>query len=377
MARWLFKHQIYSLIFLNLIFILNSYSAHADTELITLQHRTPQELVPILTPFLNKEGVIKAFENQLIIQSNTENLANLKKMALGLDKAPKKLLLSVSHSKDAPNEQFSVDVNGRVIFGEDSFTLNDKTSTTISTTISTSREENQSLNQIQVLSGTPAMITSGKTVALVANRGVFQDKGLASLNQTQEEQSQSYSVPTDSANTVIKNTASSTTPSDNLLTINPLVPPPPLNPPTPTPTSVVTINPVAGGNVTVANSHTNRNTTGNSQYHTGAFQEQYLYDNLESGAIIIPTLIGNQVRLDITLQNEVPVNQADSNIKNNTITKAMQKTKTVMDVPLGEWTYVGGNQADAISNSISTQRRTKNRDESKMSIWVRVDKIGE
>lgn len=341
-------------------------TVYADTEVLTLQHRMPQELVPILTPFLDKEGVIKSFNNQLIIETSAENLASLKKLVQDLDKPAQKLMLSVSQSKEAPSEQFSVDAKGKVVFGEDNFTL----SSQISTTRSTSREANQSLNHIQVISGTPAMITSGKTVALVANRGAFQDKGSYSRNESKQENTQNYSLPTDNANTIIKNVDGSST-NENRLTITNTPTDPNL------PSSDVVMSPVAGGNATLSNSDKSKTSSAQAAYNAGGYQEQYLYDQLQSGAIITPTLMGNSVHLDILLQNEVPVNQPDSNIQTNTVTKAMQKTKTVMEVPLGEWVYVGGNQPDQTLNSIGTSHRTRNRDESKMSIWVRVDKIGD
>ena len=337
---------------------------YADTEVLTLQHRMPQELLPILTPFLDKEGVIKSFNNQLVIQTSAENLANLKKLVQDLDKPSQRLMLSVSQSKEAPSEQFSVDAKGKVVFGQDNFTLNSQ----ISTSRSTSREENQSLNHIQVVSGTPAMITSGKTVALLTNRGGIQDKGTSSLNKTQQEQSQKYTLPTDNAGTTIQNTGTTSTNQNRLTITN--------NPADPDlPTSDVILQPVAGGNVSIENTNNNKTTTANSQNNLGGFQEQYQYDNLESGVIVTPTLIGSQVRLDIIMQNQVPVN--NQNIQNNAVTKAMQKTQTVIEVPLGEWVYVGGNQADETHHSTGTMHRTRNRDESKMSIWVRVDKIGE
>lgn len=341
-------------------------AVHADTEVLTLQHRMPQELIPILTPFLDKEGVIKSFNNQLVIQTSTENLVSLKKLVQDLDKPVQKLMLSVSQSKEAPSEQFSVDAKGKVIFGQDNFTL----SSQISTSRSTSREEDQSLNHIQVVSGSPAMITSGKTVALLTNRGAIQDKGSASLNQLQQDQSQKYTLPTDNAGTTIQNTGTTSTNQNHLTITN--------NPTDPNlPTSDVIMQPVVGGNVSIENSNKNKATSANSQYNLGGFQEQYQYDNLESGMIVTPTLMGNQVRLDIIMKNEVPVNKQGNNIQNNTVTKAMQKTETVLEVPLGEWIYVGGNQVDDTHHSIGTTHRTRNRDESKMSIWVRVDKIGE
>lgn len=339
---------------------------YADSAVLTLQHRVPEELVPILSPFLSQDGVIKPFENQLIIQTDAENLATLKKLVQDLDKPVQKLMLSVSQSKEAPSEQFSVDAKGKVIFGEDNFTLSGQ----VSTTNRTSREENQSLNHIQVVSGMAAMITSGKTIALLNQRGAIQDKGSASLNQIQQNQSQKYTVPTDNAGTTIQNTGTSST-NQNRLTITNDPADPNL------PSSDVIMQPVAGGNVSIENSNKNKVTSGNAQYNLGGFQEQYQYDNLESGVIVTPTLIGNQVRLDILMQNEVAANTQDHNIQHNSVAKAMQKTKTVMEVPLGEWVYVGGNQADGSARNNSTSTRTQSRDASKMSIWLRVDKIGE
>ena len=342
--------------------------AQADTDIIHLKNRTPEELLPILSPFVEKGGIIHSFQNQIILQASAENLAQIKKMLLELDKPAEKLLLSVSQAKNAPREQFSVDIHGNVLFGQEAFSLNGQ----ISSTNQSTRQENQNFNHIQVLSGHTATILSGKTVALINNRGALQNQGTANLTQTQNNQSQNYTIPSDNPATIANTSIPSL--NTNLITIAL----PPVAGAAPLPSSDVTLQPLVGGNVTLGNSTSHNSTTAGSQYHTGAYQEQYLYNNLQSGAVITPTLLGNnQVKLDIVLQNEVPVENQDNNLNTNTVTKAMQKTHTVLQVPLGEWIYIGGNQIDQTQQSLSTSLRTENREASNMSLWLRVDKIGD
>ena len=65
-------------------------------EVIDIKYRNAQEVLPILQPFVAKDGSISALNNQLIVRTTPQNLAELHKILDGIDKRPRRLVITVS-----------------------------------------------------------------------------------------------------------------------------------------------------------------------------------------------------------------------------------------------------------------------------------------
>ncbi len=134
-----------------------------QTAIITLNNRTPQDVISTLEPFLEKGGQIKAFENQLIIQSSASNIAALKDIIAKIDVAAAKLLITVSNGHDKPSEITSITPNGDVTFG-------DEPDGPHTVTITTTRESDTQVSSIPVDSGNVAFIKTGVTIPLIQDQ---------------------------------------------------------------------------------------------------------------------------------------------------------------------------------------------------------------
>ncbi|MGD9592414.1 MAG: secretin N-terminal domain-containing protein [Candidatus Berkiella sp.] len=131
-----------------------------QTAVITLNNRAPQDVINALTPFLEKGGQIKAFENQLIIQSTASNIEALKAIIAKIDVAPTKLMITVSNGHDKPSEITSISPNGTVTFG-------DEPNGPHNLDISTTRESDTQVSSVPVDSGNVAFIKTGVTIPLI------------------------------------------------------------------------------------------------------------------------------------------------------------------------------------------------------------------
>ncbi|MFO1257494.1 MAG: secretin N-terminal domain-containing protein [Gammaproteobacteria bacterium] len=109
---------------------------------LTLKNRQPQDIVNVLEPFVGPGGQIKAFDNQLIIQTTPENLVQLKTMIEKLDQPAAQLTLTVSQSHEAPSER------------EFLFLRENR------------KESKTNFQQIKVLSGNTAHISTGERISL-------------------------------------------------------------------------------------------------------------------------------------------------------------------------------------------------------------------
>jgi len=95
--------------------------AHADTtvvEVIALQHRTAEEVIPLLEPFIGPEGAIAGVSGQLIIRATPENLAEIKEILGEIDTAPRRLLITVRQNVTREQLERELAASGNVTIGD-------------------------------------------------------------------------------------------------------------------------------------------------------------------------------------------------------------------------------------------------------------------
>jgi type II secretory pathway component GspD/PulD (secretin) len=83
-------------------------------EVIDLKYRNAQEVLPILQPFVSKDGSISALNNQLIVRTSPQNLAELRKILDGIDKRPRRLVITVSQDVDLSAKKSGASVSGTI-----------------------------------------------------------------------------------------------------------------------------------------------------------------------------------------------------------------------------------------------------------------------
>src|SRR5512143_2967741 len=90
--------------------------ARADDalEIIPLQHRTAEEVIPSLRPFLEPGGVLTGMQGKLILRASPANRAQIKQALAALDVAPRQLRITVRQSLDRAREQKSFGIHGTV-----------------------------------------------------------------------------------------------------------------------------------------------------------------------------------------------------------------------------------------------------------------------
>lgn len=139
---------------------------NVTTEVITLQNRTPQDVIPIITPFLAQGGQAKGFENQIIIQSTPDNIDSIKQIIQKIDIVARQLLITISNGHDKPNEIMSISPSGDVRFGHSE---HEGPHTEI---IGTNRESERQVSSIRVNNGDVGYINAGVTIALPTEQAV-------------------------------------------------------------------------------------------------------------------------------------------------------------------------------------------------------------
>lgn len=132
-----------------------SASAMADTQVLQLNNRTSDELLPVARNFLGQDGKVSAYGNQLIVNAAPDKIDALRGLLGQLDVAAKRLLISVdtADSNNASSQGYSVNGQnqGRVInYG--------------------TANRTGGVQQVQASEGVPALIQTGESVPLTTTQ---------------------------------------------------------------------------------------------------------------------------------------------------------------------------------------------------------------
>jgi len=125
-----------------------SFAANAATEIVALNNRTSDDLLPVAQNFLGRDGKVTAYGNQLIVNADPDKIQQLRALITQLDVAARRLLISVDTSDSNDGDRGGYTVNG--------------SNTRVITYGTTNRTGG--VQQVQATEGTPALIQVGQSV---------------------------------------------------------------------------------------------------------------------------------------------------------------------------------------------------------------------
>jgi len=162
------------------------------TEMIPLQHRSSDEIIPVLQPFLDKQGAISGMQGQLIVRTTPANLQEIKRLLAAIDTAPRRLIITVKQDVDRATEQrlraisgSSVAAGARVMIagseGNSGQTAEigrqqggEQKARVLN---SRSLESDRNTQHVQVLEGSRAFIRSGQSLPQPARGLIYSPQG--------------------------------------------------------------------------------------------------------------------------------------------------------------------------------------------------------
>ncbi len=104
---------------LHFVLIFISFPALAELEVITLQHRNAQDVLPIIQPLLDQDDVARGMNNKLILRTSPRNLAEIRKLLEQIDTAPRSLKITVMQNVDSETVRRLTEVSGSIGLGGD------------------------------------------------------------------------------------------------------------------------------------------------------------------------------------------------------------------------------------------------------------------
>lgn len=142
--------------FLASLLLLAAAPARAELEILALRHRTVDQVLPALQPFVEPGGAIQGMSGQIIVRASPQNIAELRRVLESIDTPARRLLISVTQDVATATRSASVGVGVRGRGHE--------------VELAVAAGERRSLGteniaqQVQALEGSPAMIAVGTAV---------------------------------------------------------------------------------------------------------------------------------------------------------------------------------------------------------------------
>lgn len=160
----------YRLLFL--VSLLFSMTLHAATEVIPLNFRMAQDMLPIAESVVGDQGKVNAYGNQLIVNAPDAVIAELRQVLSQLDSEPKRLLISVDTQNTALSNQSGYRVDGSVVIGDTEVRAGrGETGGRDQLRIIRRNTSSQGdgIQQVQTTEGYPALIQVGQSVPLTTS----------------------------------------------------------------------------------------------------------------------------------------------------------------------------------------------------------------
>lgn len=168
-----------------------------NLEIIELRNRPAEQIIPIVRPMLDRDGVMTGTGFQLMVRTSPQNLAQIRQMVASLDRAARQLIIHVRQDRDSQEARF--DARGNVIL----IPGNSRATGALSDT--STQGSNNIAQQVRTQEGSPAYITTG-TSQLVPSRIVRRTVNGVVVQDTAVERDTSsgfYVTPRVNGNTVM------------------------------------------------------------------------------------------------------------------------------------------------------------------------------
>jgi hypothetical protein len=150
-----------------LLLLACSPAAQAASEVINLNHRTAEEVLPMAQSVLGQQGRAAAWGNQLVVSGSPAAIAELRELLAQLDTRPRSLLISVDTTGQAARQDRGFRVDGSLSAGDAELVINEgeingKDQLRIIRNNSNSRSAG--VQQVRATEGHAAMIQAGQSV---------------------------------------------------------------------------------------------------------------------------------------------------------------------------------------------------------------------
>lgn len=156
------------LLVLLVLFVIPLPLMAEEMEIVELRHRLVDDVLPVLQPLLEPNGVMTGMGNQLIVRTSRRNLEEIRRVLAVVDQPPRRLVIRVSQSRSQRGQDsaLALSAQGRGMAASEP----GGTRLTVRGEAHTGALRDQIDQSVQVLDGSPAVIHVGRSLAVPMRR---------------------------------------------------------------------------------------------------------------------------------------------------------------------------------------------------------------
>ncbi|MBX3661249.1 MAG: hypothetical protein KF804_02235 [Burkholderiales bacterium] len=89
-------------------------AAQATVEIIPLNNRSSEQVIPVIQPLLGRDSSVSGFQNQLVIRATPAEMAEIRRVLASIDKAPRRLLITVRQDAELDRQRREAEISGSI-----------------------------------------------------------------------------------------------------------------------------------------------------------------------------------------------------------------------------------------------------------------------
>ncbi len=182
------------------IWLFSTCALANELAIIPLQHRSVEEVLPIIRPLLAPDDVASGMNYQLILRTSPQRLEQVRQLLQSIDNAPRRLKITVLQNVDSATRAQLIELSGNIGVSKNTRIIvpesRDNTGLTVEAQQGQDKlkarvredislEGDKKTQQIQVLEGNRALIRSGVSVAVPQRQVIQQPFGVRVIDSVQ------------------------------------------------------------------------------------------------------------------------------------------------------------------------------------------------
>jgi hypothetical protein len=154
--------------------MLSSLAWGQTLEIISLKHRSAEDLLPQLAPFVERGGTISGMNDRIFLRASARNQAEIRSLVAALDTPLRRLMISVRQDGTETASDRGAGVSGRVETGAGGMAISGRGHLSQSD----SRSRRDTSQQVQTIDGGRAAIMVGESFFLSLRQVVLTPAGV-------------------------------------------------------------------------------------------------------------------------------------------------------------------------------------------------------
>lgn len=156
------------------LLLVSSLAWGQTLEIISLRHRSAEQMLPQIAPFVEPGGALSGMNDKLFLRASPRNQAEIRNLVAALDTPPRRLMISVHQEGTDTGARGGAGVSGRVETGPGGSAVSGRGHLYQSDSLS----RRDIAQQVQTIDGGRAAIMVGQSLQIPLRQRVFTPAGV-------------------------------------------------------------------------------------------------------------------------------------------------------------------------------------------------------